>query len=81
MERISTRLLDELGRIVLPSVPREALDWGNETALDIFEDADNRQVILRQAVPRCVFCKSVTDLHPFGGKHVCGECLKDIRES
>ena len=75
MERISTRLLDELGRIVLPSVSREALDWGNETALDIFEDADNRQVILRQAVPRCVFCKSVTDLHPFGGKHVCGECL------
>ena len=35
MERIYTRLLDELGRIVLPSVSREALDWGNETALDI----------------------------------------------
>lgn len=79
MERISTRLLDELGRIVLPSVSREALDWGNGTALDIFEDADNRQMILRQALPCCVFCKGETDLHPFGGKYICGECLKSIR--
>ena len=47
MERISTRLLDELGRIALPSVSREAFGWEPGAPLDIFEDAANQQVVLR----------------------------------
>ena len=81
MERISTRLLDELGRIVLPSVSREAFGWDPGAPLDIFEDAANQQVVLRQAAPRCVFCKSGTGLRLFVGKHVCAQCLRAIRES
>lgn len=80
MERIATRQLDELGRIVLPAGLREDFDWERGTELDIFADTETRQVVLKPALPRCVFCKSEAGLSPFGGRHICEECLKGIHQ-
>jgi len=47
-EKIGTRTLDELGRIVIPAEARAKLDWGEKDTIDMYY-ADENTLLLQLA--------------------------------
>ena len=52
------RAMDRLGRVVLPIEVRNALNWHEETLLDIYYDTDAGEVRLKAHENTCVHCGS-----------------------
>ena len=81
MERkISTRKVDELGRIVTPHELRSENDIGSGDGLD-FIAADNGDIILRKPEKYCAICKSTSGLTSILGKSICKSCKEIISNS
>jgi transcriptional pleiotropic regulator of transition state genes len=72
------RKVDELGRIVLPIEIRKVLDIKQKDAIEIFTDED--KIILQKYQPACIFCNNTDDVLYFGGKRICAECVKQLKE-
>ena len=72
-----SRRVDELGRIVIPKEMRNKLDIKPECALEITLDGDT--IVLKKDISSCIFCGSENAEAVFRGKHVCPECLNEIR--
>ena len=72
------RKVDELGRIVLPIEIRKVLDIKQKDAIEIFTDED--KIILQKYQPACIFCNNTDDVMYFGGKRICAECVKQLKE-
>ena len=71
------RKVDELGRVVLPSVLRRTLDIEVKDSLEIY--VDGSQIILKKYEPACIFCDTTKDITVFKGKNVCPKCLKELK--
>lgn len=80
LQLITTRRMDELGRIVLPAEARSALDWKTENFLDIYCDTDTGEVCLKAHENACIHCGSTQDLLKFQNRYVCCACQKKIAE-
>ena len=74
------RALDRLGRVVLPIEVRNALNWHEETLLDIYYDTDAGEVCLNAHEDMCVHCGSTTNLIKFQNRYICCACQKKIAE-
>lgn len=72
------RKIDELGRIVLPSEIRQNMDIQVRDAVEIFTDGD--RIILQKYQPSCIFCDNADNVVFFGGKRICTDCIKKLRE-
>ena len=72
------RKVDELGRIVLPIEIRKILDIKQKDAIEIFTDDD--KIVLQKYQPACIFCNNTDDVMYFGGKRICAECVKQLKE-
>ncbi|MBR2479025.1 MAG: AbrB/MazE/SpoVT family DNA-binding domain-containing protein [Clostridia bacterium] len=72
------RMVDHLGRIVLPIEIRKTMDINEKDPLEIF--TDEGKIILMKYQPACVFCKNADDVVYFNGKRICPDCLKKIKE-
>ncbi len=72
------RMVDQLGRIVLPIELRKAMDIKEKDPLEIFTDDD--KIILSKYHPACTFCNNADSVVYFNGKRICTECLKKIKE-
>lgn len=72
------RKVDNLGRIVLPVELRSALDFQNESPIEIF--TDDNCIILKKYQPSCIFCGEARDVIEFEGKIICSACLKKLKE-
>jgi transcriptional pleiotropic regulator of transition state genes len=72
------RRIDALGRFVLPISFRRQLNIKCHDPVEIF--TDDSCIILKKAMPSCIFCESETELTDFKGKKICKECLKDFKE-
>ena len=70
--------MDRLGRVVLPIEVRNALDWHEETLLDIYYDTDAGEVCLRAYENTCIYCGSTQDLLKFQNRYICCACQKKI---
>lgn len=70
------RKVDELGRIVLPIELRRTLDIAEKDSLEIYVDGDT--VILKKYQRTCIFCSGTEGIKEFGGKYVCGDCIKKL---
>ena len=70
------RKVDELGRVVIPIELRRTLGIDLKDALEIYVDED--RIILRKYEPACIFCGSASNVHHFGNKLVCRECVKSL---
>ena len=71
------RRIDSLGRFVLPSEIRRAMDVdGVDAALEIFVEDD--KIVMKKYSPRCIFCGSTEDLFSFEGKMVCPQCAEKM---
>lgn len=71
------RKLDQLGRIVIPKELRDTFDLKVNDPIAIFVEGDD--IILRRYQPACVFCNDATDIVQFGGKNICKNCLKKLK--
>ena len=74
------RAMDRLGRVVLPIEVRNALNWHEETLLDIYYDTDAGEVRLKAHENTCVHCGSTQDLLKFQNRYICRVCQKKIAE-
>jgi transcriptional pleiotropic regulator of transition state genes len=80
MKVITTRKIDELGRIVLPAELRTSLDVQAGDELDIYTDADGN-IVLHKAVARCAFCKEMSNLIHVSDKYICSSCKELISKA
>lgn len=71
------RQLDKLGRIVLPKELRKVFQIENEDSLEIYVEED--RIILRKYAPSCIFCSNDNGVQVYKGKHVCPECLAEMK--
>ena len=72
------RLVDELGRIVLPIEIRKILDIKQKDAIEIF--TDNDRIVLQKYQPACIFCNNIENIVYFNGKRICSECLEKLKK-
>ena len=79
MNVVTSRKLDDLGRVVLPIEVRQALDLSQGAVIDIGIEDD--QIILRKAQSSCIICNGAENLCEIKGKHICESCMNIIKES
>jgi len=72
------RKLDELGRVVIPVDCRRELGITFGDPLEI--SVNGEYLVLKKYVPKCVFCKSDKDVVEVKGKHICRNCLANLKE-
>jgi AbrB family transcriptional regulator, transcriptional pleiotropic regulator of transition state genes len=72
-----TRTLDRLGRVVVPAELRRSLGIrdGDEVAIT---ERDG-EVMMRKVTPHCAICASGEGLTDLRDKHLCQECVREIR--
>ena len=72
------RMVDQLGRIVLPIEIRKTMGISEKDPLEIF--IDDNKIILMKYQPSCTFCNNADNIVYFNGKRICEDCLKKIKE-
>lgn len=72
------RILDDLGRVVVPRELRRSLQIENGDEIEIFTEED--RIILKKYKPGCVICGSMDNLVDFRGRPICELCRKMIME-
>lgn len=70
------RVIDELGRFVIPKELRDTLGMFQATSVEVFVHGD--QIMLRRYEPGCTFCGEVEDTQMFMKKRVCAPCVHKI---
>lgn len=74
------RMLDELGRIVLPVELRRLLEIEEKDPMEIFFDPDAQQIMLRKYQSQtCMFCQSMDAPVYFHEKFICHSCLRELK--
>ncbi|OXM14809.1 AbrB/MazE/SpoVT family DNA-binding domain-containing protein [Paenibacillus herberti] len=72
------RLIDELGRIVLPIELRRMLELNEGDPVEFFMDEAAKRLVLRKfRSQECLFCQSTEALAFFKNRFICGSCLAD----
>ena len=77
LDKMGTRRIDELGRIVLPMEIRRNLDIKEGDLLEFFVDI-SKNIIIKKYNDTCIFCNSPKNLIEFQGKLVCSMCAEKI---
>ncbi len=70
------RVVDDLGRFVIPKEMRKKLGVEPGTPLEIFTE-ENR-IILKKYAPACIFCNELDEMTTYGGKLICKSCLQQL---
>lgn len=75
------RVVDELGRCVVPIETRRVLNWQEGDSIEFFYDDDKRVNMARNyRGQECMFCRNTTELHYYKQNFVCINCRNDIKE-
>lgn len=70
------RLVDELGRIVLPIELRRVLDLEEGDPVEFFYDDDKQSIMIRKyRAEECLFCKGTIQLRYFKERFICAHCV------
>lgn len=80
MKVITTRKIDELGRVVLPIELRTSLDIQSGDEIDICTN-EKGTIVIHKATERCVFCRGKDNLIHVMDKHVCTSCKEIINKA
>ncbi len=74
------RLIDDLGRFVIPKDLRRRFEMDENTPLEIFVDDDDDTVILKKYQQGCRFCGVVSSTQTtYKGVNICPNCLSEIK--
>ncbi len=71
------RMVDSVGRIVLPAEIREKFGIKEGGELEIYVDSSS--IILKKYEPTCIFCGSTKDITVFKERNVCNKCLEHLK--
>lgn len=78
---ITSRKIDELGRVVLPIEARQALDLNQDDLISILWNRDQQTVLLQKYKLSCLCCQSTEKLKSLpNGKYICAACLQDYAD-
>ncbi|MFD0716965.1 AbrB/MazE/SpoVT family DNA-binding domain-containing protein [Paenibacillus sp. GCM10027626] len=73
------RLLDELGRIVLPVELRRTQGIQIGDSLEFFDDERNGRLLLRKyRAMECIFCFSPDQITIIRDRLICHKCLDEV---
>ncbi|MBQ8163137.1 MAG: AbrB/MazE/SpoVT family DNA-binding domain-containing protein [Clostridia bacterium] len=72
------RMVDSLGRIVLPIELRNSLGIEPKDLIEIYVEGD--KIILKKAQISCVICGSSKNALAIDGKMICEDCLGKIKK-
>lgn len=75
MKLIAERKIDELGRIVLPSVIRQRLGITVKSTVAIYEDGE--AIVMKMAEPCCKLCGDNDRVN--GELHLCADCIGKVK--
>jgi len=70
------RKVDNLGRLVIPSDLRKALNMQYKDSVEMF--VDEEYIVLGKHYPKCVLCGYVDDIVNYKGKNVCKKCIQSF---
>jgi len=74
----TARRIDQLGRVVVPAELRRLLGFNEGEMLEF--SARGSELVLRRVAPSCAICGSAADdLVDLRDKHLCRDCLHEIR--
>ncbi len=73
------RKVDALGRIVIPSEIRQAMELENGSELWLYLEED--RLVLKKFAPACIFCGGTEALVTYEGKNICGKCVNIIKKA
>ena len=77
--KITTRKVDDLGRVVLPGEVRTALGIMTGSEMDIY--SDGTEITLKKTVPFCVVCGTAeAELKAVKNKQICINCFSEIEK-
>ena len=71
------KIVDDLGRIVLPKTIRKTYEIDIKDSVEIF--TDEKSIIIRKYEPSCIFCSESQDIIIFRDKKICKKCLKELK--
>lgn len=74
----NVRLIDGLGRVVLPAEARDAMDWAEKTPVDIWVNVAGQELVIKRHSNTCVFCAETENLKEFQKKYICPACRKAL---
>jgi len=73
------KIIDKMGRIVLPMEIRKVLNLTEEgAAVELF--TENDMVVLKKYQPGCIFCHNVDNLVDYHGVKICEDCIADMAD-
>ncbi|MBO5653256.1 MAG: AbrB/MazE/SpoVT family DNA-binding domain-containing protein [Clostridia bacterium] len=72
------RVIDEMGRLVLPKEMRRKMDIESGDEIEFFTEGD--RIVLRKFQPACLFCGGDVALTEYKGKRICGRCLDELKQ-
>jgi AbrB family transcriptional regulator, transcriptional pleiotropic regulator of transition state genes len=73
----TTRRIDQLGRVVVPVELRRTLGIREGDLLEV--TAEDGGLTLRKVEPECALCGQSDNLIDLREKHLCRECVREIR--
>lgn len=76
MQHITDRIIDSLGRIVIPKSIRNKLGIDSSCNLRIYEE--NGKIIIEKASPVCRICGSFENVNQTF--RICEHCMQKIKE-
>ena len=74
-----TRKIDIVGRILIPSDIRKALEWDSGSKITVTMQDDS--LILRKSQDSCFACGNEDKLMPIHGKFICRACIDELAEN
>ncbi|MFB5269327.1 AbrB/MazE/SpoVT family DNA-binding domain-containing protein [Paenibacillus enshidis] len=73
------RLVDDIGRIVVPSEFRQSIGIGRGDSVEFFVDEQSQRIMIRlYRAQECLFCQSMMKLFYYKGLFVCSDCLVEL---
>ena len=73
------RIIDVVGRIVLPVELRKTMNITDDSSLEIFVDDD--KIVLKKYQPACIFCNEDDNVVLYKGKNICKNCIDALVKS
>lgn len=70
------RVVDGLGRIVIPIELRRNLGIDEKDSLEIYVEDD--RIMLKKYSPACTFCSNASGITVFKNKNICRDCLEEL---
>lgn len=74
------RKMDNLGRIVLPIEIRRTLSIAEGDSIEIYVEEDSIILKKYENTNACALCGSTKNVTEFKSKHICEDCLAELRK-